>query len=126
MKKKILFLLFMGCSLLLATTANAEETARTLSSTEIKSLLNNATALYDDGARQFFAANGHTDYRTANGANSVGSWRVSDDKYCSIWSPGGSSCYTVTRHDNNTDTPIIRWNNQYQAKIYPGNLMDKN
>ena len=129
MKKIILFLLCMGYSLSL--TANAGEATadklpgRVLPSAEIKKLLQDATALYVDGARQFFAANGHTDYKTATGGKSVGSWRVSDDKYCSTWAPGGSSCYIITRHDK-SDIPVLRWNNDYEAKIYPGNLMEEN
>ena len=94
-----------------------------LPATEIHAVLANNTAQYDDGAKQFFAADGRTHYQTADGQLSSGTWWASDNQYCSRWNPGGSACYIITRHHDAPEKPRLRWNGKYPATIYPGDLI---
>lgn len=111
----------------IAAAALADETVSggtILAAAEITAALKNTTALYDDGAQQFFAADGRTDYQTSDGTPSRGNWWVSsDNKYCSRWNPGGSACYVVTRHDDAQGRFRVRWNEEYPATLHTGNLM---
>lgn len=113
--------------LILACCAAAAEDGARLSDAEIRAVLENATAVYRDGARQFFAAGGRTEYLTAKGLPSAGQWSVRGGKYCSVWGAGAPSCYIVTRHgEDNTggkNAPVLRWDGEYEAAVYPGNIL---
>ena len=112
-------------SLILLLNFNFANAEITLSSEEIKNTLDNATAIYQDNARQFFADDGRTDYVDHKGNSSIGKWFISDNKYCSSWGPNTRTptCYTVTRHDDGDAMPIIRWDGEYEAVIHNGNLL---
>lgn len=80
---------------LFAVSAHAEDV---LSGDQIKSILSDVTLSADaHGApiQQIFQAGGQT-FVLANGGSSAGSWKVEENRYCSIWPPNPSwSCYDV-------------------------------
>ncbi len=82
--------------LLMVSAAIAQE--RNLKGAEITAALSDQTFVGADPAdkiEQIFQKSGLTLY-TANGAQSIGSWKVEADKYCSVWPPSEYwACYTV-------------------------------
>ena len=106
----------------LCCVAAAEDEAMvTLSGDDIRALLTDNTAIYEDGARQFFAADGSTLYREPGRAVSEGTWRVKDNLYCSRWGisnrPLPETCYQMERQGKR-----ITWDKEYPARIAEGNV----
>lgn len=115
-----LLLPLAGCLALLNWPALAQD----ISGAEIERRLSGNSVLYEDGARQSFAADGATRYQSAPGRPvERGRWRVRDDQYCSRWgggfSPGAGAetCYTV-QYDGQT----ITFNGDYPGAIQPGDI----
>ena len=69
---------------LAALPARAEDW-RPLANAEITKTLERNFLRYDDGSEQFFNYGGLTAFRV--GWPNEGRWRVSQDRYCSLWSP---------------------------------------
>jgi hypothetical protein len=90
---------FSGLALLAMTAAAtlAEGAGwQRLTAPEIEEALAGRELIYDNAATQTFAAGGDTVYDA--GTPSRGSWRVSDDQYCSVWPPSDRwDCYRVER-----------------------------
>jgi hypothetical protein len=86
--------------LLLATPAIAAE--EKLSGDVIKAVLSDKVLTADDGGKkveQIFQATGLTLYKV-DGQQSIGTWKVEGDKYCSVWPPSQFwACYDVTREN---------------------------
>jgi hypothetical protein len=94
------FLIAFLVTVVSATPVNAAEIK--LDEQAIKALLSDATLISSGDSRpteQVFRASGLTftiDIETQ--VQSLGSWRVENDKYCSIWPPSEHwSCYKVFR-----------------------------
>jgi hypothetical protein len=86
--------------LLMVSTAYAQE--RALTGAEITTTLSDQTlvgANPADKIEQIFQKSGLTLY-TTNGAQSLGTWKVEANKYCSVWPPSQFwACYTVVLED---------------------------
>ena len=108
-------------------TAAAAETPipKTLGGAEIRELLAGKSALYEDGARQFFAADGKTSHQIPGRPSEYGKWRVSADRYCSSWGgyenpgAGGETCYEVKVLDGR-----VTWNDKHPAEVRPGDVFN--
>ena len=79
---------------LAAGMAQAEDWVA-LKGADIEVALMARMVLYADGAQQTFMGAGVTTYQDGD-AMSAGSWRVEEDKYCSVWPPSDLwACYGV-------------------------------
>lgn len=95
---RIATLLALALSMFLFSSVAHSETKK-LSGPEIKALLPTIIALGVD-TKQTFTAHGDTRY-VSGGRPSMGSWRIDQDKYCSVWPPSGDwSCFHLFRHDH--------------------------
>ena len=88
---------------------------------EIQELLAGNSAVYESGAKQFFGADGNTLYHVSGKYAEKGTWRVSENRYCSRWQfagrPGYETCYTMERENKR-----ITWNEKYPATIQKGDV----
>lgn len=92
--------------------------SRALSGGAIRDLLAGNSALFEDGARQYFTAGGRTLYQAPGRALERGKWRVRGDSYCSTWEPlGGETCHVV-----HSDGELVTWDNKYPARMRAGNV----
>ena len=107
------------------TAAAETPVPKTLGGAEIRELLAGKSALYEDGARQFFAADGKTSHQTPGRPSEYGKWRVSADRYCSSWGgyenpgAGGETCYEVKILDGR-----VTWNDKHPAEVRPGDVFN--
>lgn len=122
----ILCPLFILCAMTLPAAADESQTSqpvKQLIGEEIIELLSGNSAIYEDGAKQFFYADGLTFYQEPGGPQSRGTWRATEDQYCSRWGfagrPSPEACYTME-----DDNGRITWNQKYPAKIQAGNVLD--
>lgn len=91
---------------------------RALSGGAIRDLLAGNSALFEDGARQYFTVGGRTLYQAPGRALEHGKWRVRGDSYCSTWEPfGGETCYAV-----HSDGELVTWDNKTPARMRTGNV----
>lgn len=106
---------------LAATGAMAAE--QTLSGAQIGALLTGNSAVYENGAKQFFGADGRTFYQASGRPVEHGTWRVAENQYCSRWGipgvPSRESCYAIEQNGEH-----ITWNRQYPATIRPGDIFN--
>ncbi len=108
-------------------SASAEE--RQLNGAEIAAWIAGSTVIGDwAGAayRQYFSDQGWTDHAQAVGRSTVvgrGEWYVTENGYCSIWSPSGATCYGVLR-DGDTLIWVTPSNERFPARVMPGNRID--
>lgn len=92
--------------------------SRALSGGAIRELLAGNSALFEDGARQYFADGGGTLYQAPGRPLERGKWRVRGDSYCSTWEPfGGETCYAV-----HSDGQLVTWDRKYPARMRAGNI----
>lgn len=113
-----------AAALLTAASAAAEEPQeKTLSGAEVMKMLSGNSAVYEDGAKQFFGADGSTFYQASGRPVERGTWRVSEDQYCSRWGiagrPSPEACYTMRRENGQ-----ITWNQKYPAVIREGDIFN--
>jgi len=99
--------------------ANAEEKQEwvPLVGQKIRLALEGRTVKYTDsaGATQKFESDGSTVY--IEGRPSLGSWRVSDSQYCSVWPPASNwVCYDVFTR---ADKQMIRFVSE-SGRVYTG------
>ena len=94
-----------------------------LSGEEIEELLSGNSAVYEDGALQFFDESGRTTYKNEGSPIETGTWRASKSHYCSRWGVGGpvggEACYVV-RYDGET----ITFNGKYPGHIRAGDVFE--
>ncbi|RED52542.1 hypothetical protein [Aestuariispira insulae] len=88
---------------------------------DIKSALENRTALYDDGAKQYFDDRGGTLYVSASGRREQGRWRVDGDEYCSHWGRGWD-CYEMTGSGDRVSWRAS-FGKEYKAEMVAGNRL---
>lgn len=95
-----------------------------MSGKEIETALTDRTAIYEDGvSKQYFASSGATPYWDGKRLTK-GSWRVSGDRYCSVWPPAnGWSCYDMARTDDGGVVWIGSGGDRYEAQLLDGNRM---
>ena len=92
-----------------------------LSGVEILEMLNNQTALYDDGAKQYFSKDGGTLYISARGVHEQGRWRVEGDQYCSHWGRSWD-CYEMTGAGSRVSW-LTTFGKDYKAEMVAGNRL---
>lgn len=81
-------------ALLLAPAPGQSET---LHGPAIAQALAGHKVTYQDGTSQLFASDGRTLFFARDGSESIGHWRVTGDRYCSVWPPSDHwACYGVT------------------------------
>jgi hypothetical protein len=107
---------------LVAAPSQAMEQRRLIGS-QIEMILNDRTARYADGARQFFSAAGWTDYRDADGTVDRGRWEVRGNQYCSWWERGGWSCYDVMNAWQDVTFIGAESGRTYLARMADGNQL---
>lgn len=117
-------LLIVLLTLFTAGPATAGE-ERPLSGAEIEAAITDRTAIYDDGATQYFSSAGWSDYVTKGGPPDRGKWEVRGDQYCSWWERGGWSCYDVTGTVADGGDRIT-WIAPSRGTTYPGRMVDGN
>ena len=106
---------------------SAEE--RALSGAQIEAWIVGSTVIGDwagSAYRQYFSDQGWTDYAQAVGRSTVvgrGEWYVTENRYCSVWAPGGATCYRVLR-DGDTLIWVTPANERFPAWVMPGNRID--
>jgi hypothetical protein len=84
---------FVAAGLILWAGVAVAEDWRALNGADIALVLTDRTLDFAFG-QQIFRADGTTTYFTPDPSH--GRWRVTDDRYCSIWPPGESwACYDV-------------------------------
>ncbi len=95
-----------------------------LSGPEIESVLTGRTAIYQGGViKQYFASSGETPYWDGSRLTR-GSWRVSGDRYCSVWPPAsGWACYDMFGTDNGDIVWVGSGGDRYTAHMEDGNGM---
>ncbi len=106
-------------------TALAQE--RPLTGAEISAWIEGNTVVgvwAGDAYKQYFSADGWTDYDQAGAAVDRGRWWVTDDRFCSNWDAGGDACYRVLR-----DGDTLIWETsglikrRFTADVLPGNRL---
>ena len=111
-------LLALGLAMVM-TAARADEVR--LSGVEIQSVLAGHTALYDDGAKQYFNKDGGTLYVSARGVREQGRWRVEGDEYCSHWGRSWD-CYKMTGAGKRVSW-LTTFGKDYKAELVEGNRL---
>ena len=113
--------LFVAALAMTGGASAKEESAKALSGAEILALLSGNSAEYEDGAKQFFGADGITFYQARGRAKERGAWRADGDRYCSRWGiagrPSPETCYAM--QDKNG---VITWDGEYPARIRRGDI----
>ena len=96
-----------------------------LSGPEITALLPTIIALGED-TKQTFSAFGDTRY-VSGGRPSTGSWRIDQDKYCSVWPPSGDwSCFHVFLHDHpDQQLDQLIWTNTRGTEVTVNQILPK-
>lgn len=80
--------------------------------------LTDRTVIYDNGATQHFYASGRTLYTF--GEPSWGSWRIENDRYCSLWPPAPDwDCYEVQSNGAGGVMFVDPWGNTSASVIAP-------
>ncbi len=105
--------------LFVALPATAESPQ--LDGKQIQELLTGNSAVYEDGAKQFFGENGKTTYMSKGRPVETGTWRAAESHYCSRWGvggPGGGEACYVVRYDGET----ITFNGKYPGRIRTGDV----
>jgi hypothetical protein len=104
------------CATVLSAPADAAEIK--LSGAEIITALSDKTMIADGEIAQIFQSTGLTIY-TERGAQSLGKWKVENEKYCSVWPPSTFwSCYDVVR-DGEMITFVSSSGDRFPMKLKP-------
>lgn len=111
---------------LLATTAAARAEERRLTGPEIAEALTGNTVHGMWGAteyRSYFDAGGATIYVAKGRQPDTGSWRVRDDRYCSVWAMSGESCYDIYRDGDRIIWSVPDSTKRYDSVLIPGRAL---
>lgn len=110
-------LIGMVCLVACASAANGQQW-HALDGAAIEAALSDRSVTYDAGARQHFYASGRTLY--THGEPSWGSWRVENDRYCSLWPPSPDwDCYEVQGDGVNGVNFLDEWGNTFPGVVTP-------
>ncbi len=111
---------------LLAISATANAEARKLTGPEIAEALTGNTVYGMWGAteyRSYFDAGGATIDAPKGRQPDTGSWRVRDDRYCSVWAMSGESCYDIYRDGDHIIWGVPEAAKRYDSVLIPGRAL---
>ena len=86
----------------------------------IEKALAGNTAIYDNGAKQYFSEQGWTDYFEVGRPRDRGKWEIRGNQYCSWWERGGWACYDVTGQNDRINFIAPNAGTTYPGKLLPG------